>query len=161
MDATCCERRHRATPKGGLEEFNQEIALNPQSANTEYEIGEVYRREGKLEPAREHFSTALEYSADFEDAQIGLARVLITLNRPQEALAHLSVAVRLNARNEVSHFLLSEVYRSLGDTSRQAKEIGLFQQYRAHPGDAMLEPPQATTPQITRQSLGSEASSLP
>jgi len=145
-----------------LEEFNQELALNPQSANTEYEIGEVYRRQGKLEPAREHFSTALEYSADFEDAQIGLARVLMGLNRPQEALDHLTVAVRLNARNEVSHFLLSKVYRSLGDTSRQQKEIALFQQYRAHSGDSMLElPPQATTPQITRQSLDSEASSLP
>jgi tetratricopeptide (TPR) repeat protein len=150
--------------KQALKEFEQELALNPQNPNAEYELGEIYRRAGQLQQALEHFSKAVEYSPDFEDGQIGLGRTLIGLDKPREALPHLLEAVRLNPHNEVSHFLLARVYKLLQDKLNEDREMTLFQKYRIRTpatGSVLELPPEVTTPQITKQTLGSEASSQP
>jgi tetratricopeptide (TPR) repeat protein len=149
-----------------FQEFEQELALNPKSADAEYEIGEIYRRRGQLDDARDHFSKAVQYLAEFENAQIGLAKTLMSLNEPRQALPHLLQAVHINSRNEVSHFLLARVYQSLGDSPDQQKEMALYQKYhvRAYSAGSSAGPkatPDVSNSETTNQTLDSDTPVAP
>ena len=80
-------RSQRATSDSGdeaeaLKEFQQELELDPTHANAAYEIGEIHRKAGRLDNAREYFETALKYYPEFEEALVGLGRTLLSLESP-------------------------------------------------------------------------------
>jgi predicted Zn-dependent protease len=116
-----------------LREFRGELEIDPQNARAEYEIGEIYRKRAQLNEALDHFLKATESQPDLEDAQIALARTLINLHRPEEAIPHLRTAIRLRPANEVSHFLLATAYGQTGDSAGQEKETALYRQYHVRP----------------------------
>jgi tetratricopeptide (TPR) repeat protein len=113
-----------------LKEFEQELAIDPTNANAAYEAGEIHRRANRLDKAAQLFGAAIAHDAAFEEARIGLGKVLIAQGKPEAALEHLRRAVTLNARNEVAHYLLSRVHRALGNTAEQQKEMAEFQRLR-------------------------------
>jgi tetratricopeptide (TPR) repeat protein len=141
-----------------LKEFEQELQIDPTNAIAAYEIGEIYRKMGQFDKAQEFFSHALEHYPDFEEARIGLARVLIALNEPQKALPQLEKAILLNPENEVSHYHLSLIYRALGNTAGQEKELGEFRRLRARKPEQQ-ERAQAASGlrEVTKQELNLEA----
>jgi tetratricopeptide (TPR) repeat protein len=63
--------------------FEEELALDPTNANAAYELGEMHRKAGELELARQRFAQAVTHYAGFEHALIGLARTLTALGRPE------------------------------------------------------------------------------
>jgi tetratricopeptide (TPR) repeat protein len=143
-----------------LKEFQSAIAADPRNAGAEYEIGEVYRRGGDSEQASGHFLRAVEIDPGFEQAQIAVARVLISLHKPGEAVPHLTAAVRVNANNEVSHFFLARAYQSLGDDAKSKREEALYRECHERslpaPGNEDKPSSQVATPTITQQTLGAE-----
>lgn len=108
-------------------EFEQEIVLSPGHADAEYELGEIDREKGDLQAAIAHFNRALKSQPAFEEAQVGIARTLLKLGRPADALPHLNEAARLDPGNKIPHYLLASAYKSLGDSAAAAKEIALYQ----------------------------------
>ncbi len=149
-----------------MQEFQQELAIDPENPDAEYEIGELQRERGRLEQAGEHFLRAIQNDPNFVEAQIALARTFVDLRKPREALPHLLVAVRLDPANEVSHFLLARVYETLGDATQHRAEMELFQKYHAltnpiQPGAREELPAVLTTPNVTRQSLDSQSQLKP
>jgi superkiller protein 3 len=145
-----------------MSEFQQELAIAPQNADAEYELGEIYRRRSQFEEALEHFSHAVQFQPDFEEAQIGLARTLLNLGKSQEALPYLQEAVRLNPRNEVTHFLLASAYKALGETVNYQNEIGLYQEcHNAGPRTGLRMAGTSAARQVTEQRLDSQASPKP
>ena len=66
-------------------EFEAELALDPTNANAAYELAEMQRKAGELEPARTLFEQALSHYPTFEQALVGLGRTLVALGRPAEA----------------------------------------------------------------------------
>jgi len=137
-----------------LSEFQQELAIAPQSADAEYEIGEIYRRRSQFDEALEHFRKAVQFQPDFEEAQIGLSRTLLNLGKPSEVPAHLHEAVRLNPENEVSHFLLASAYKALGEMTSYQTEMSLYQKYHAAgPRAGLRIPGAAGPPEVTPQEL--------
>jgi len=113
-----------------LKEFELELQVDPTNAAADYETGEIYRKIGQLDKAQKFFSLAVEHYPDFEQARIGLARVLTALNEPEKALPHLERAISLNRENEVSHYQLSQVYKALGNAAGQEKELEEFRRLR-------------------------------
>ena len=113
-----------------LREFEQELQLDGTNANAAYELGEIYRKSGQLDKAQEFFNKALQNYPDFEEAQLGLAGVLITFGKPDLALPHLRAALALNPENEVCYYRLSQVYKALGDTAEQQKAMAEFRRLR-------------------------------
>jgi tetratricopeptide (TPR) repeat protein len=113
-----------------LKEFEQELQLDPTHANAAYEAAEIHRKSGQLDKAREFFEVALKHYPDFEEAQVGLGRVLIALGKPELALPHLRKAVSLNPENEVAYYQLSQVHRALGNAVEQQKALAEFQRLR-------------------------------
>jgi tetratricopeptide (TPR) repeat protein len=82
-------------------EFEQELAADPLNGNAAYEMAEAHRNEGPLEEAQKLFERALKSHPDFEEAQLGLASVLMSQQKPQQALPHLQKAIELNPKNAV------------------------------------------------------------
>jgi predicted Zn-dependent protease len=136
-----------------LHEFELELAIAPQNSDAEYEIGEIYRRRGQIEPALEHFSRAVQHHPDFAQARIGLASILISQGRQREALGHLLEAVRAEPQNEVPHFRLAAVYKSLGDTANHHKEMALYQKLHSAAERTMLPLSGASAREVTQQTI--------
>lgn len=138
-----------------LKEFQQELAVDPRSSAAEYETGEIYRRRGDFGHARDHFARAIQIDPSEEEAQIALARTLVELHEPQEAVTHLRAATRLNPKNEVSHFLLAAAYRTLADSADSEREMALYRKCHAEAAAAGQPSPLAGG-EVTRQILDSE-----
>jgi tetratricopeptide (TPR) repeat protein len=112
-------------------EFEQELELDPTNANAAYELGEIQRKSGQRDKAEEFFEIALKYYPDFEEAQVGLARVLIARGKPDLALPHLRKAISLNPEDAVCYFHLSQVHKALGNVAEQRKALAEFQHLRS------------------------------
>ena len=67
----------------------------------------------------------------------------------QEALPHLLEAVRIEPQNEVAHFRLASLYKSLGDTANQQKEMAFFQKLHSAGTSGELPLPGASVTQQT------------
>src|SRR5882672_11356207 len=60
-------------------EFERELQVSPANANAAYELGEIRRKDGKFEAAQKLFELALQGHLDFEEAHLGLASSLLSL----------------------------------------------------------------------------------
>ncbi len=114
-----------------MREFQEALVRDPRNAGAEYEIGEVYRRRGDPGLAAGHFLRATQLDPQLEDAQIAVARVLISSDKPKDAVSHLRAAINVNPGNEVSHFYLAKAYKSLGDLAASQHEMTLYQKCHA------------------------------
>jgi tetratricopeptide (TPR) repeat protein len=56
-----------------VQEFEQELQLDPGNANAIYELAEIHRQQNELDQAQQLFESALQYYPDFQEAQVGLA----------------------------------------------------------------------------------------
>ena len=135
-------------------EFQQELQLNPTNANAAYELGEIERNAGRLEDAQKYFESALKNHADFEEAQLGLAAVLVSLQQPEQALPHLQKAISLNADDEVGWWRLAQVERALGNTAEQKKALAQFQRLHSQSSDREESGRKLFSPdEVTRQQI--------
>jgi tetratricopeptide (TPR) repeat protein len=138
-----------------IKEFEQELQLDSTHAGAAYEMAEIYRKLGQLDRARQFFSIAIKDYPDFEEAQIGLGRVLVALKVPEEAIPHLEKAIFLNSDDEVAYYQLSLAYKALGDVVAQQKALGEFRRLRGQGAQAKTQVP-IKPPDITKQELDSE-----
>jgi len=140
-----------------LKEFQAELVLDPRNAGAEYEMGEIYRRRGVSDQAAGHFLRAAEIDPRFEQAQIAVARLLISSQKPKDALPHLVAAIKVNPENEVSHFFLAKAYKFLGDEAASERETALYQEChtRALPGASANQVPVLSAPVVTQQTVDS------
>jgi tetratricopeptide (TPR) repeat protein len=113
-----------------MTEFEQELQLDPTSASAAYELGEMHRRAGDLDRARELFERAVKHYPDFEEARVGLGRVLVSLGTPDLGLPHLRKAIALDPEDEVAYYQLATAYRALGKTEEQKEALAKFQRLR-------------------------------
>jgi tetratricopeptide (TPR) repeat protein len=111
-------------------EFERELALAPENATAEFELGEIARERGQLAAAREHFLRAVQFNQNFFEAQIGLGRLMLKQGNPREAIAHLEVAARVEPRDTLPHYLLASAYKSLGDPAAASRELELYRKLR-------------------------------
>ena len=149
--------RRSDSQAAALHEFEQELQIDPSNASAAYELGELYRKSGQLEKARDFFEMALKHYPDFEEARVGLGRVLIALRRPELALPHLRQALSLSPDDEVGYYQLAEAYKSLGDSANRQKALAEFESLRsrrARQEERVAEPPSPR--EVTKQELDQE-----
>jgi tetratricopeptide (TPR) repeat protein len=130
--------------------FEEELTIDPSNANAAYELAEMRRKSGELEPARTLFQQALTHYPAFEHAQIGLARTLIALGSPSEAIPHLKTAIGRNPDSDVAYYQLAQAFRALGNTVEQEKALAQFNRLRDAAQHKTAVPParQDVTPQV-------------
>jgi tetratricopeptide (TPR) repeat protein len=110
--------------------FEAELAIDPTNANAAYELGEMYRKAGRLDDAIRNFERAVAAYPDFDEALIGLGRALVAAGRPAAAVPHLRKAVGVNPGNEVAFYQLAQAHRALDQRAEQQAALAAFTRLR-------------------------------
>jgi tetratricopeptide (TPR) repeat protein len=134
------------------QQFELELQRDPTNANAAYELGELQRRAGELEPAVASFGAAVHSDSGFSDALVGLGRTLTTLNRASEAVPLLERATTLDPNSDVAFYLLSQAYGATGNAVGQQRALETFRRLRAQKrgdGPSLGE----GRPDVTKQGL--------
>ena len=135
-----------------LKEFDSELQIDPTNANAAYEAGEIHRKSARFTQALELFSLAVKHYPDFAEALVALGRTLVSLGKPEQALAPLRKAISLDAANEVPWFQLAQAQRALGDAAEQQKALAEFERLRELKRQ-QAENNSLARPDVTKQSL--------
>jgi tetratricopeptide (TPR) repeat protein len=112
-------------------EFEQELAIDPTNGDAACELGDLRRRAGDLDRARELFERAVQHDPEFGRGLVGLAQVLIAQGRPDLALPHLRKAVALQPDDDTAFFNLSQAHGALGHAEEERRARAEFQRARA------------------------------
>jgi len=110
-----------------VEQFQQELAVDPVNGNAAYELAQIDYDLGNFEPAREKFEALLTQHPEFEQAQVGLAGVLLETKLAEQAIPHLKQAIALDAGDEVAWYRLARAARLTGDTAGQQQAMVEYQ----------------------------------
>jgi tetratricopeptide (TPR) repeat protein len=161
LGRTLLARSHQMTsPEDvtkALQEFEQELDLDPTNANAAYEIGEIHRQAGQFDEAQKFFEFALKHYPDFEEAHVGLGWVLMSLKKPEESLPHLQKAIVLNAEDEVAWYRLSQAHRALGNSAEQEKALGEYRRLHNRASQQRGLEPVFSPRELTKQELDPSA----
>jgi tetratricopeptide (TPR) repeat protein len=111
-------------------EFAAELDLDPTNATAAYELGESARNRGDMDDAAKFFRVALQHYPDFDQANLGLARVLLTQGKAAVAREFVQKAIAVNPTNEVAWYRLGQIERDLGNVAEQEKAFTEFQRLR-------------------------------
>jgi tetratricopeptide (TPR) repeat protein len=117
-------------------EFEAELKINPNNPGAEYVLGEMAREQDQWPEAIEHFGKAAQLDASFADALIGWGRSLTAGGKPEEAIAPLERAAKLQAQNPAVHYHLAIAFRRAGKKEDADKEFAEYQ--RASEGARQL-----------------------
>lgn len=140
-----------------LKEFRRELELDPSNSNAAYEIGETHRKAGQLDDAQNFFELALKYYPEFEEAHLGLAAVLIAVQKPEQALQHLQKAIALEADDEVAWYRLAQVQKALGNDAEQQKALTEFRRLHHQFNQQKLIEKVFSPTEVTKQELDPNA----
>lgn len=113
--------------RNALERFQQELAVNPRDASSEYWIGVIDTDVHALPEAVKHFERAKELDPQFAQAYVGLAKVFLQQKQPAKAVEELQQAIQLSPESSTAHYELMEAYRDQGRLADAQREMALFQ----------------------------------
>jgi tetratricopeptide (TPR) repeat protein len=138
---------------GALKEFSNELEFDPTNANAAYELAETYRNSGEMEEAEKFFRLALQHYPDFDQANLGLAAVLLKEEKPEAARGLIQRAIAANPQDEVAWYRLAQVERILGNEASQRRAFAEFQ--RLHQKSIELDAAKGmyTQTDVTRQKV--------
>jgi tetratricopeptide (TPR) repeat protein len=92
------------------------------------ELGEVYSQSGRTyEKAVQHFSQVLELKPNMALAHGNLGKVLLSLDRIQEAIEHLQKSIELDPAFSPAYFTLAKAYRRQGQADKAEQILSRFQ----------------------------------
>lgn len=90
-------------------------------------LGEIALRQSKPDDAYAHYRRAFAMDPESATADLGMGKVLMTMEKPRQAIRYLQMAVRSDSLNADAHYRLAQVYRRLDLTAKSKKEFRLFQ----------------------------------
>ena len=111
-------------------EYNAALKVNPYDELSWRQLGGVLSAKGDFKTAEGHYRRALDLQPSDSEAKTGLAIVLISTSRSNEAIPLLESAIKDDPTNMVAHFRLSGLYRRAGRTADADRELAAFHHYQ-------------------------------
>jgi predicted Zn-dependent protease len=111
-------------------ELQTAVQIDGESARIECLFGRIALLRSDTESAYAHYNRAFALNPRDVDAQLGLGRLLVTMEKPQEAAKYLRMAVQSDPLNSEAHYRLSSVCRRLQLKDEADKELHLFQEIK-------------------------------
>lgn len=109
-------------------EFDEELRLDPNNAVAEYVLGEIAREQDQWPDAIQHFGKAVQLDGNFADALIGWGRSLTDGGKPDDAIAPLERAAKLQPDNPTAYYHLAIALRRAGKREEADKEFALYKE---------------------------------
>ncbi len=103
-------------------ELEAELALNPNDAAAEYQVGQILIAQHRPAEAATRFERALALNSEFPEALIALGKSRIDTGRYLEAIELLQRAVHLVPRSEAARYNLMIAYRNAGKQEEALRE---------------------------------------
>jgi tetratricopeptide (TPR) repeat protein len=111
-------------------EFEAAEAIDGDAAKAECGLGGIAMSQSDLDGALIHYQRAYKLSPNEVAAQLGLARLLMMQQKPQEAINYLRSAIQADPLNSEAHYRLASVYKLLHMDDQAQKEMHLFQEIK-------------------------------
>lgn len=105
--------------RGTIED--EEEALKLRRARTQFNNGNTYYKEGKLDQAIDAFIKVLEYKPDNDKAFYNLGRIYYDMGQKQLSMSYYKDAIRLNPSDSLSLVAVGLLYYEQGDYVEAAK----------------------------------------
>jgi len=113
-------------------EFEAELALNPDDAAAEFQIGQILNASARPADALPHFQRALDLGPDFIEAALAVGKMRVQAKQYAEAIRLLEHVVALDPRNEAAHYNLMLAYRNSGQMDKARSEQQAYEKLQ-HP----------------------------
>jgi len=113
-----------------VKDFEQELAINPASPGTYYKLADAYSRIQKYDEAERLLQRSIWLDASATGPYILLGKVLQKKGEPKLALGYLERAATMDPNNPMTHQLLGQAYRDLGNTADAERELKVAEQLR-------------------------------
>lgn len=114
-----------------LQEFEQERAINPAYPATYARLGDVYIHLGKYQEAQQALTKALSLDTSSTGPFILMGKVLLLRGDAQTSSMYLRHAEKMDPNNYMTHALLSQAYRKMGDEEDAKREVDLVSKIHA------------------------------
>jgi Tfp pilus assembly protein PilF len=111
-------------------ELEAAVKIDGESARSESLFARIAVLRSDLESAQGHYNRAFALNPRDVEAQIGLGRLLATMDKPREAVTYLRMAVQSDPLNGEAHYRLAAVCRRLQFKDEAEKELRLFQEIK-------------------------------
>jgi tetratricopeptide (TPR) repeat protein len=112
------------------DEYKAALRVNEYDELAWRELGGILNAKGELQAAEADYRKALALQPNDSEAKTGLAIVLITANRSNEAIPLLEGALKDDPTNMTAHYRLSGLYRRAGRTGDAEREMAAFRHYQ-------------------------------
>ena len=111
-------------------ELEAAVTIDGDTAKTECEFGSIALSQSQMDQAFAHYRRAYELNPNEVQAQMGLAKLLMMQEKPQEAVPYLRLAVQSDPLNRAAHYQLGTAYRRLQMKELAQKEMHLSQEIK-------------------------------
>jgi tetratricopeptide (TPR) repeat protein len=111
-------------------EFEAAESVDGDAAKAECGLGGIALSQSDLDVAFAHYQRAYKLNPNEVEAQLGLARVLVIQQKPQEAVNYLVAVIQSDPLNSEAHYRLASAYRRLHLDEQAQKEMHLFQEIK-------------------------------
>lgn len=107
------------------QEFEKERQLNPGYAAVYDRLADVYTRTGKLDQAQESLTKAISLDTSSTGPFIQMGKVLLRRGDATTSLMYLRHAEKMDPSNFITHTLLAQAYRKVGQEDESKRETDL------------------------------------
>lgn len=104
-------------------EFEKELEVDPHDAAAEFILGELARRDAKLDEAARHFSHAAQLDAEFAEAYLAWGISLTSAAKYADAVAPLETYVKMAPEDPLGHYQLAIAYGRTGNRDGALREM--------------------------------------
>ena len=111
-------------------ELEAALKSDGDSARTECMFARIAARRSDPDGAYAHYNRAFALNPGETQAQIGLGRLLASMDKPREAAKYLRMAVQSDPLNGEAHYRLASVCRTLELKDEAAREFRLFREIK-------------------------------
>ena len=111
-------------------ELETAVTVDGDSAKIECEFGSIALSQSRMDQALVHYQRAFQLNPAEVQAQMGLAKLLMMQEKPQEAVKYLRIAVQADPLNGAAHYQLGTAYRRLQMMDMAQKELHLSQEIK-------------------------------
>jgi len=114
----------------GRQELEAALHQDGESARLECELGRVAYLQGNVDLALAHYERGYDINPREIEAQMGIGRILMMQNKPEQALPYLNEAVAQDPLNAEAHYHDARTLKALHRDDESQHEMQMFQTVR-------------------------------